>query len=113
MPAKRSATERPDPSLILRRFERRGISLRAAAARLQVDRGHLSRVLNGERPGSRELLESAADLAETMITDTDRRQEDVCRLIAAAVHVFFLKRGDFQNPICGRAWQRKLANNDL
>ena len=88
----------PNPSDIRRRLEARGIAVRALAVRLGVNQTHLIRVLSGERPGSRRLLESMAELVETM--PGRRPQDDVGRLIDAAVHVFFLKRGDFESEIC-------------
>jgi transcriptional regulator with XRE-family HTH domain len=86
-----------DPAVIRRRLEWRGISVHAIARSLGVDPRHLRRVLSGERPGSRALLKSVADLAETM--SGRRPQEDVARLINAAVHVFFVKRGKFDSEV--------------
>ena len=89
-----------DPSHIRQRLAARGISIHAAAARLRVNPGHLRRVLRGERKGNAALLQSIADLADIM--DQRRRPEDLDRLIAAAVHVFLLKRARFESPICWR-----------
>ena len=118
MPSKHPSTPRPDRALILKRLETRGISVRAVAARLEVDRGHLLRVLNGARPGSRALIESAAALSESMPPDDERKQKDdigrqfdICRLISAAAHVFFLKRGDFENEMCNGAARRKKTED--
>jgi transcriptional regulator with XRE-family HTH domain len=113
MPSKHSSAPLPNRARILERFESRGISMRVAAAHLDVDHGHLSRVLHGDRPGSRALLESAAELAETIPPDEENpqddtcRQYDICRLISAAAHLFFLKRGDFENELCNPAAQRR------
>jgi transcriptional regulator with XRE-family HTH domain len=86
-----------DLPYLLLLIERRGISYRALANHLGIDRGHLQRVLSGERPGSENLLRS---LAEAVEGNYGRRgQEDVARLIDAAVHVFFLRRGRFQSEV--------------
>ena len=79
-------------------IERRRISYWTIANRLDIDHSHLARVLNGKRPGSAALLRSVAEMAESM--DSPRRsQADVSRLIDAAAHVFFLKRGGFESDI--------------
>lgn len=88
----------PDPAYLRRRLEARGISMRAVAVQLGMDVGHLARVLRDQRPGSRALLDSVAELVEIM--PGRRPQEDVARLINAAVHMFFLKRGDFESEMC-------------
>ena len=41
----------PEPAMIMYELERRGISISAVAARLEVNPGHLRRVLRGERHG--------------------------------------------------------------
>jgi len=87
-----------DPVRLMRRLHCRGLSVRAIAAQLQVGRAHLQRVLNGERPGSQALLESVAAIVDAQ--PARRRQDDVKRLIHAAVHMFFLKRGTFESDIC-------------
>ena len=97
-------TPLPDPFKIARRLDARGISVRAVAIHLGVNQSHLLRVLRGERPGSQALLDSLAELAETM--PGRRSQEDVARLIGAAVHVFFVRRGDFESPLFEQPVQR-------
>ena len=93
--------EPPNPSILRQRLEGRRISVYAVAARLGKHPGHLARVLHGERPGSAALLQSVEQITESMLDQPRRhRQEDIVRLIDAAVHVFFLKRGKFQSPIC-------------
>jgi len=97
----------PEPALVRQYLAARGISARAIAARMGIHPGHLQRVLNGERPGSRALLRRVARAAEKM---PGRRREDpdeAQRLIDAATHVFFLKRGDFESAICAGANRRK------
>jgi transcriptional regulator with XRE-family HTH domain len=84
-------------SEIRQHLDRRGISVHAVATALRVDPRHLRRVLSGERGGSRALLEAVAELVETM--PGRRPQEDVGRLIDAAVHMFFLRRGDFESAV--------------
>jgi transcriptional regulator with XRE-family HTH domain len=86
---------------IARRIEGRGISVHAVAVRLGVDPRHLRRVLSGERPGSAALLESMAEVVEALPGRTPQEQEE--RLINAAVHIFFLKRGAFDSEICRAA----------
>jgi len=88
-----------DPLQLAWQLEYRGLSINAIAVRLGVDPRHLRRVLRGERPGSAELLESIADLIENM--GNRRAQEEGCRLISAAVHMFFVKRGKFDSEIFG------------
>jgi len=100
----------PNPSDIRRRLEWRGISVHAVAVHMGMDPRHLRRVLNGERPGNRALLETIAELAETM--PGRRPQEDVARFIDAAVHMFFLKRGKFESEIWTGAGPRKAAEED-
>ena len=95
------------PSIIRQYIDERGISARAIAARLGVHPGHLQRVLSGERPGSRAFLKRVAQAAESMPGRREERPDDVERLIAAATHVFFLKRGDFESAICEGAGRRK------
>jgi transcriptional regulator with XRE-family HTH domain len=88
---------RPKYSALREQIQDRGISVRSIAQRVGVNQSHILRVLNGERPGSRALLASIAELVETM---GDRRaQEEDGRLIRAAVHMFFLKRGNFESDI--------------
>ena len=79
-------------------IEQKGISYRMIARRVHVDRAHLKRVLSGERSGSQALLCSIAEIVEG-VPDI-RPQDQVTRLIAAAVHVFFLKRGRFESEVC-------------
>ncbi len=97
----------PEPAIIRQYLEQRGISTSAIADRLGVHPGHLRRVLNGEREGSRSFLRSVARTAESMPDRRRDRPEDVERLINAATHVFFLKRGNFESAICIGAGRRK------
>jgi|HubBroStandDraft_1064217.scaffolds.fasta_scaffold632135_2 transcriptional regulator with XRE-family HTH domain len=99
----------PSASDIRRQLQAKGISVHAIAARLKVNRAHLHRVLNGERAGSRALLESVAESAQAMASR--RPQEDSARLIDAAVHVFFVKRGNFQSEIFNGAAHRRANEN--
>ncbi len=87
-----------DPETIRQYLQRRGISSWAIANRLDIDHSHLARVLNGKRPGSAALLRSVAEMAESM-DRPHRSQADLTRLIDAAAHVFFLKRGGFESDI--------------
>ena len=105
-------------SIVRRRLEERGISVYAVATRLGMHPGHLRRVLRGERPGSAALLQSVADIAEAMPEQPQRRpdrrsSEDIGRLIEAAAHVFFLKRGKFESPICVGAGRRRGAEEQM
>jgi transcriptional regulator with XRE-family HTH domain len=95
------------PSIIRQYLADRGISARAIAARLGVHPGHLQRVLSGEREGSRAFLKSVVQMAETMQGRRPERPDDVERLIDAATHVFFLKRGDFESAICSGGARRR------
>jgi len=90
----------PTAAGIRQYLEKRGISMWAVARRLGMHPGHLRRVLTGRREGSLALLKSVAEMAETMPGRPRRRQQDVERLIDAATHMFFLKRGDFESAIC-------------
>jgi transcriptional regulator with XRE-family HTH domain len=95
-------------SVIRQYLEQRQISVRALAARMGMHHhGHLLRVLRGEREGSREFLKSVVNAAESMQGPRQERPDDVERLIDAATHVFFLKRGDFESAICADAGRRK------
>ena len=82
---------------LIYQIERRGIPITRLARRLGMNQSHLRRVLTGERPATETLLRSLAEFLE------DKRgrhiQEDTARLIGAAVHVFFLKRGRRQSEI--------------
>ncbi len=70
---------------------------------------HLRRVLSGKREGSIALLRTVAEAIETIPGRPRRRQEDIHRLIDAATHTFFLKRGDFESAICTDAAREKLG----
>jgi len=101
-----------NPALLLRRLEQQGISVSAVATRLRMDPAHLRRVLRGERPARAALLQSVAELAETMEEPRPPRDpEDIERLIEAAAHMFFLRRGRFESAICARL-QRETARED-
>jgi len=93
----------PTPSLIRQYLREREISVRAIAARLGVHPGHLQRVLNGEREGSRAFLKSVLEMAKAMPDRRQQRSDSLERLIDAATHVFFLQRGHFESEICSRA----------
>jgi transcriptional regulator with XRE-family HTH domain len=95
-----------DPAEIRREIEAAGVSIRTLAAQLDISRPHLTRVLRGRRAGSRELLQSVANLVATFPRRSGRRSRDVHRLIDAATHVFFLSRGDFESEICSPTWPR-------
>jgi transcriptional regulator with XRE-family HTH domain len=97
----------PKASIIRQYIADRGLSARAIATRLGVHPGHLQRVLTGEREGSRAFLKSVAEIAEAMPGRREERTDDVGRLIDAATHVFFLKRGDFESAICLGARRRR------
>ena len=90
-----------DPESIRQYLLRRRISSWAIASRLGVDHSHLVRVLAGKRPGSPALLRSVAEMAAS-IKRPRRSQEDIARLVDAATHVFFLKRGGFESEICAQ-----------
>jgi hypothetical protein len=90
----------PDPETVRQYLLRRRISTWCIAHRLGIDCSHLQRVLTGKRPGSAALLRSVIEMAES-IKRPRRSQEDIGRLIDAAAHVFFLKRGGFQSDIFG------------
>jgi transcriptional regulator with XRE-family HTH domain len=94
-------------SIIRQYLEQRQISARALAARMGVHPGHLQRVLTGEREGSREFLKAIVTAAERMPGRRREDPDDVERLIDAATHVFFLKRGDFESAICTGAGRRR------
>jgi hypothetical protein len=87
------------PSIVLQYLERRQISVWSVALRMEADPGHLRRVLTGRRAGSQALLRSVLETARAMPARPHRRQEDFDRLIQAAAHVFFLRRGDFESAI--------------
>jgi hypothetical protein len=87
------------PAYIRQYLERRRISVWAVATRLKIDPGHLRRVLSEQRKGSAALLESVVEAAATMRGRRQHEQEDTDRLLEAAVHVFFLERGDFESAI--------------
>jgi len=98
----------PEPSVIRQELEDRGISARAVAANMGIHPSHLQRVLSGRREGSRRFLKSIVDAIERMPTRRrERPPDDVERLIDAATHVFFLKRGDFESAICARGERHK------
>lgn len=97
---------------VARMLEENGISVRAVAASADVSSGHLRRVLCGERPGSRALLQAVVDAAETMTVRQTRSQDGVQELVAAAEHMFFLNRGLFQSPICARVPRRWDAEEE-
>ena len=86
---------------IRKQLEERGIPMGAVAARLGIDRGHLHRILHDQRSASPEMLRSMAVLAASMPQRARRHHEDAARLIEAATHTFFLKRGVFESAICG------------
>jgi transcriptional regulator with XRE-family HTH domain len=94
-------------SVIRQYLEHRQISARALAMRMGIHPGHLQRVLSGEREGSREFLKAIANAAERMPDGRREDPDDVERLIGAATHVFFLKRGDFESAICAGARRRE------
>jgi len=89
-------------------IEASGIPITTLAARLDVSIPHLYRVMNGRRHGSPQLLRSLADIIETIPRkQDDRRSQDIQRLFNAAVHTFFLSRGDFESEICGTVAERR------
>jgi hypothetical protein len=94
-------SEKVTPSSVLEYLERREISVWAVARRMKADSTHLSRVLHGKRVGSQKLLQTVLETAMGMRERRwpPRRGEDVDRLIEAAVHVFFVQRGDFESAI--------------
>jgi hypothetical protein len=87
-----------DPESIRQYLLRRRISSWSIARRLEIDHSHLHRVLMGERPGSPALLRSVAEMAESMKRRRPN-QTNVDRLIDAAAHVFFIKRGCFDSEV--------------
>ena len=87
------------PALVLQYLERRRISVWSVAMQMEADPTHLRRVLTGRREGSQALLSSVLRTARSMRARPHRRQEDLDRLIEAATHVFFLRRGDFDSAI--------------
>lgn len=88
----------PTAESIHQYIRRRRLSTWTIATRLEIDHSHLVRVLTGKRHGSAALLRSVAEMAESL-KRRRRSQDDVARLIGAASHVFFLKRGAFQSDI--------------
>lgn len=81
-------------------LDQKGISIWALARRMDIDQGHLRRVLQGQRPGSAKLLQEMWDTLQSMPGRRRRRvHEDIHRLVRAAVHVFFVNRGDFESDI--------------
>jgi transcriptional regulator with XRE-family HTH domain len=110
-PQQKSATKvmkmRPTPSGIRQNLQDRGISVRAVATRMGIHPGHLQRVLSGKRAGSRKFLKSIADEIKGMPDRRHQRQDEVERLIDAATHMFFLKRGDFESAIFLRGSRKK------
>jgi transcriptional regulator with XRE-family HTH domain len=100
----------PTSHQILDALREKGLSIRKLADHLNVNRAHLQRVLSRERPGSRAFRRAAADfLAATPAT---RRNDEINGpLLDAAVHVFFLKRGHFQSPICWNLNRRKAKHS--
>lgn len=91
------------PAFVLQYLERRRISIWSVAMRMEADPTHLRRVLTGRRRGSQALFKSVLQTARSMPARPHRRQEDTDRLIEAATHVFFLRRGDFESAIFAEA----------
>ena len=87
------------PSSILQYLQRRRISVWSVAMHLDTDPGHLRRVLTGRREGSQALLRAVLEAAMTMQGRPRRRHQDIDRLLHAATHMFFLKRGNFESAI--------------
>jgi hypothetical protein len=91
-----------------------GISVWAVAIAMRIDPAHLHRVLTGKRKGSPALFCAAAETAETLAPSHKRNSKEDHRLIDAAMHSFFLRRGYFESSICqgvlpantGTAWER-------
>jgi hypothetical protein len=85
-----------DRFFIRQELKRRGISIWSAAKQVRVDPSHLRRVLSGKREGNPALLYSVAEIAGLCGPGRyGRTHEEIHRLIDAAAHVFFLKRGQF------------------
>jgi hypothetical protein len=81
-------------------LDQKGISIWALARKMDIDQGHLRRVLQGSRPGSAKLLQEMWDTIQAMQGRRRRRiHDDLDRLVRAAVHVFFVQRGDFDSAI--------------
>jgi hypothetical protein len=97
----------PEIEEIARQIEYSEISIRSIAEHLNVNQSHLLRVLRGERVCSRALREALAEFAKTI--PGRRAQFEDSRLINAAVHMFFLKRGDFQSDIFSAGGHLKRA----
>ena len=87
------------PSEILEYLQEQRISVWRVAVRLDADPGHLRRVLTGRREGSQALLHAVMETARTMPGRPHRRIRDVDRLVEAAAHMFFLRRGRFESAI--------------
>lgn len=87
--------------MVRQRIASKNLSQGAISDRVAVDRGHLGRVLRGERRVSSSLLAALEVATEEMAPR--HVQEQSARLIDAAVHVFFLKRGINETPIFGYA----------
>jgi len=86
----------------------RGISVRAVALRLGTNQSHLLRVFAGTRPGSHQLLDAVGALIDSI--PIRHVQEEDMRLINAAVHMFFLKRGKFDSEVCHGPGARQSAD---
>jgi len=100
--------------MVLEYLEERQISVWAVAKRMDADSTHLRRVLTGRRPGSQELLKSVLDTAQSMPTrHRSRRHEDTERLIGAAAHMFFLRRGDFESAIFNEPNEMEICGMGL
>jgi hypothetical protein len=91
------------PSSVLEYLRERRVSVWSVAIRMNVDPTHLRRVLTGRRRGSQALLEAVMEKAQYMDGRPPRGYEDTARLIAAATHVFFLARADFDSAIFATA----------
>jgi hypothetical protein len=92
------------PHEVAEYLQARRLSVWSVAIRMEVDPGHLRRVLAGQREGSQALLERALETAAAMRPRRrDPSKEETDRLIEAAAHMFFLKRGDFESAVFAEA----------
>jgi len=96
-----------------------GISVWALAVAMRIDPAHLHRVLKGKRKGSPALFCAAVETAEAIAPSHKRNSKEDHRLIDAAMHSFFLRRGYFESAICqgvlpantGTAWEKHFSSS--
>jgi transcriptional regulator with XRE-family HTH domain len=98
----------PQPTLIKEMIETRNLPIEPIAIRLGVSPSYLRDILNGSKPASATVLNSAYRIASRMTGE--RRQADIARYVGAGVTVFLCRRGYRQSTICttnGGGWPRQ------